>query len=52
MDKEVDDSEETYRRVAGVYRATEDKWYLEKLPIKPSFFADWLNWRQSILQGA
>ncbi|EFW99855.1 DNA polymerase [Grosmannia clavigera kw1407] len=37
-----------YRRVADVYRQTQDHWVLDGWNVRASLFTDWYNWCQSV----
>jgi len=39
---------ENYRRIADVYRRTQDGWVLEGVNVRTSIFTDWYNWCQAL----
>ncbi|CAK7215235.1 DNA-directed DNA polymerase [Sporothrix curviconia] len=47
-----DDRATVYRRVADVYRATQDRWVLDGWSVRTSLFTDWYNWCQNAARGA
>ncbi|CAK7266327.1 DNA-directed DNA polymerase [Sporothrix epigloea] len=40
-----------YRRVADVYRATQDRWVLDGWSVRTLLFTDWYNWCQNAARG-
>lgn len=56
-DKKSDEKDEkearavAYRRVADVYRATQDRWVLDGWSVRTLLFTDWYNWCQNAARG-
>ncbi|CAK7209877.1 DNA-directed DNA polymerase [Sporothrix bragantina] len=51
-EKNRDSRATVYRRVADVYRATQDRWVLDGWSVRTSLFTDWYNWCQNAARGA